>query len=111
MRRLRSGTLLLIAIGCVSFRGLIEAQSFRGAIIGTVLDRTSAPIAGATVSVRNVWTDLSRTVKTDDAGNFSVPELPLGAYSVTVEKQGFTSEWARRKSGDRLQMCPLRPVT
>jgi hypothetical protein len=59
--------------------------------MGTVLDQTSAPIAGADVTVKNAGTDLSRTAKTDDAGNFSVPELPLGAYSVTVEKQGFTS--------------------
>jgi Carboxypeptidase regulatory-like domain/TonB-dependent Receptor Plug Domain len=91
MRKVRSGTLLLLPIGCILFTGLVEAQSFRGAIIGTVLDQTSAPIAGADVTVKNAGTDLSRAVKTDDAGNFSVPELPLGAYSVTVEKQGFTS--------------------
>ncbi len=85
------GTLLLLAIGSIWLTRPIEAQSFRGAIIGTVLDQTGGPIPGADVTVKNVGTDLSRTVKTDDAGNFSVPELPLGAYSVTAEKPGFTS--------------------
>lgn len=83
--------LLLFAIGCVLFTAPMEAQSFRGAIIGTVTDQTGGPIAGADVTVNNIGTDLSRTVKTDDAGNFSVPELPLGSYKVIAEKPGFTS--------------------
>src|ERR1700731_4579965 len=66
-----------------------NAQTFRGTILGTVTDTSGAAISGATVSVKNTGTGLLRTVTTDDDGNFSTPELPIGTYSVTVEKSGF----------------------
>ena len=65
------------------------AQTFRGTILGTVTDPSGAAIAGAAVAVKNVNTGLSRTVTTSDDGTYSVPELPIGTYSVTVEKSGF----------------------
>ncbi len=66
-----------------------NAQTFRGTILGTVTDTSGAAISGATVSVKNTGTGLLRTVSTDDDGNYSAPELPIGTYSVTVEKSGF----------------------
>ncbi len=65
------------------------AQSFRGSIVGTILDSTGAPIPGAEVTVKNAGTDLERSVNTDETGNYSIPELPLGEYSITVAKAGF----------------------
>ncbi|HET8965714.1 MAG TPA: carboxypeptidase regulatory-like domain-containing protein, partial [Candidatus Acidoferrum sp.] len=65
------------------------AQTFRGTILGTVTDSSGAAIAGAGVAVKNVNTGLSRTVTTSEDGTYSVPELPIGTYSVTVEKTGF----------------------
>jgi hypothetical protein len=65
------------------------AQTFRGTILGTVTDSSGAAIAGAAVAVKNVNTGLSRTVTTSEDGTYSVPELPIGTYSVTVEKTGF----------------------
>ena len=65
------------------------AQTFRGTILGTVTDSSGAAISGAAVSVKNVNTGLSRTVSTSDDGTYAVPELPIGTYSVTVEKTGF----------------------
>jgi Carboxypeptidase regulatory-like domain/TonB-dependent Receptor Plug Domain/TonB dependent receptor len=68
-----------------------NAQTFRGTILGTVTDTSGAAVSGATVSVKNTGTGLLRTVTTDDDGNYSAPELPIGTYSVTVEKSGFKS--------------------
>jgi hypothetical protein len=68
-----------------------NAQTFRGTILGTVTDSSGAAVSGATVSVKNTGTGLLRTVTTDDDGNYSTPELPIGTYSVTVEKSGFKS--------------------
>ena len=65
------------------------AQTFRGTILGSVTDSSGAAIAGAAVAVKNVNTGLSRTVTTSEDGTYSVPELPIGTYSVTVEKTGF----------------------
>ena len=68
-----------------------NAQTFRGTILGTVTDSSGAAVSGATVSVKNTGTGLLRTVTSDDDGNYSTPELPIGTYSVTVEKSGFKS--------------------
>jgi len=65
------------------------AQTFRGSILGTVTDSSGAAIAGAAVAVKNANTGLSRTVTTSEDGTYSVPELPIGTYSVSVEKSGF----------------------
>ena len=66
------------------------AQTFRGTILGTVTDPTGALVAGATVKVRNTGTGLERTVTTTSAdGSYSIPELPIGTYSVTVTQTGF----------------------
>jgi hypothetical protein len=68
---------------------VVVAQTFRGSIQGTVADSTGAAIPGAQVKVLNTGTGLSRTVATNDQGEYLASELPLGTYRVTVEKQGF----------------------
>ena len=69
----------------------VSAQTFRGTILGTVTDPNGAVVAGATITVKNTSTGLERSVKTDDAGNYSVPELPIGPYEVRVDQTGFVS--------------------
>ncbi len=73
----------------VVFSAPANAQTFRGTILGTVTDSSGAAVSGATVSVKNTGTGLLRTVNTGDDGSYSAPELPIGTYSVTVEKSGF----------------------
>ncbi len=64
-------------------------QTFRGTILGVVTDSSGAAVPGATVTIKNMDTGLTRTVTTTDDGSYSAPELPIGNYSVTVEKSGF----------------------
>jgi hypothetical protein len=66
-----------------------SAQTFRGTILGTVMDSSGAAVSGATVTVKNTDTGLLRVVTTGDDGSYAVPELPIINYSVTVEKSGF----------------------
>jgi hypothetical protein len=68
-----------------------SAQSFRGSIQGTITDTTGAAIPGAQVKVFSPGTGLTRTVLTNDLGRYVASELPLGTYSITVEKGGFSS--------------------
>src|SRR5437667_6132312 len=89
VRSLKFALLLCLAAVLLLCSSAVTAQTFRGTILGTVTDSTGASIAGAAVAVRNVNTGLSRTVTTSDDGTYSVPELPIGTYSVTVEKAGF----------------------
>src|SRR5260370_13287128 len=68
---------------------LAGAQDIFGRISGTVKDSTGAAVINAKVTITNQETKLSRTVKTDDRGFYVAPELPVGAYTVTVEEKGF----------------------
>ena len=53
------------------------------------MDSSGGAVPGATVTIKNVDTGLTRTVSTSEDGSYSAPELPIGKYKVTVEKAGF----------------------
>ena len=70
---------------------LTSAQTFRGTILGTVTDPNGAVVAGAKVTAKNTSTGLERSTTTDEAGNYTIPELPIGPYEVRVEQTGFAA--------------------
>src|SRR5512147_693332 len=76
--------------------GTLSAQSFRGTIVGTVTDNSGALVSGAQVSARNVNTGLERKVSTSSDGSYSITELPIGTYEVTVTQKGFRTFVADR---------------
>jgi hypothetical protein len=63
-----------------------------GQIIGTVTDPSKAAIPQATVTVTNAATSLVRTTKTNAEGDYAVPLLPPGNYSVSVAAGGFKTQ-------------------
>jgi hypothetical protein len=67
------------------------AQGITGSITGTVTDSTGAAIPGATVTVRDAGTNAVHTVVSSEAGTYTVPQLPPGQYTVTVDKASFKS--------------------
>src|SRR6266481_4332842 len=83
-------TFALVVFALTIFAGASTfAQTFRGTILGSVTDSSGAAVPGATVTIKNVDTGLVRTVTTSDDGSYAAPELPIGTYSVSVEKAGF----------------------
>ncbi|MGH9721193.1 MAG: carboxypeptidase regulatory-like domain-containing protein, partial [Bryobacteraceae bacterium] len=77
------------ALLCVVAVSGLYAQSERGAIAGAVLDPTGAVVPGAKITVTNQNTNLAIQTTANDSGLFTVPSLPVGDYSVRVEKEGF----------------------
>jgi hypothetical protein len=67
----------------------LAAQTFRGTILGTVTDPSGAVVVGAKVSAKNVGTGLERITETSADGSYTLPELPIGTYDVTVTQSGF----------------------
>src|SRR5262245_25745091 len=67
------------------------AQFNAGTVMGTVTDEQQGAVVGASVTVRNVDTGVSRTIMTDSAGRFRMPNLPPGNYGITVDRTGFAS--------------------
>src|SRR5207237_4341784 len=65
------------------------AQTFRGTILGTVTDPPGALVSGVKFTAKNMATGQERTTQTSADGSYSIPELPLGTYTVTVTQSGF----------------------
>jgi len=68
------------------------AQTFRGSIVGNIVDATGAAVPEVTVVAVNQGTGLTREVVASASGDFAMPDLPLGLYNVTVTKTGFTTQ-------------------
>ena len=79
------GMLLVVAFACFSISG----QTIFGRISGTVVDSTGAVVPDANVTVTNSATNASRTATTDESGFYTVTNLPVGTYTVVVERTGF----------------------
>ena len=67
------------------------AQQVTGDIVGTVTDATGALIPNATVIVKNMGTEETRTGVSTEKGEFTFTLLQPGQYSVTVDAKGFKS--------------------
>ncbi|HLZ12747.1 MAG TPA: carboxypeptidase regulatory-like domain-containing protein [Candidatus Acidoferrum sp.] len=90
MKRFLAGLFFIL-----SFAIAANSQTFRGTIKGTVTDASGASIAGSKVTIKNVATGLTRVVTSGEDGSYSVPELPIGKYTVTVEQAGFKTAVVR----------------
>ena len=64
---------------------------FSSAIEGVVTDNTDAIVPAATVTAKNISTGITRVVQSSSDGLYRILSLGAGTYSVTVEKQGFTT--------------------
>ncbi len=65
------------------------AQVNTATISGQVLDPSGAGIPGARVVARSLQTGIEREAATNETANYTIPLLPIGAYDVTAEKDGF----------------------
>ncbi len=83
------GLLLGLAIATIASPSTALAQSVSGTILGTVTDASGSVLSSAKITVVNEGTGFSRTVKADTNGEYTVPQLPTGRYTVTSEMTGF----------------------
>jgi hypothetical protein len=82
------GLLATIGVACIVTVSLF-AQS-TALIEGTVHDSSGALIAGATVTARNEDNGFTRTATTNGQGAYEMVSLPLGRYTVTASRDGFS---------------------
>ncbi|HEY3102201.1 MAG TPA: carboxypeptidase regulatory-like domain-containing protein [Pyrinomonadaceae bacterium] len=85
----------LISLACTLFVVMIvsatiaTAQTGTSNITGSVTDSTGAVVPGASVTAMNEATGVKSTQTTTDSGVYAFSSLPVGNYTITVEKQGF----------------------
>ncbi len=70
-------------------------QGFSAAIVGIVHDASGAVVPGVSVTAKHIESGLTRSVITSEAGNYSIPSLPVGAYELTAELSGFKQQVRR----------------
>jgi hypothetical protein len=67
----------------------INGQTIVGRISGTIVDSSGAVVPDANVTVTNSATNATRTATSDASGFYTVTNLPVGTYTVMVERTGF----------------------
>ncbi|MGH9742114.1 MAG: carboxypeptidase-like regulatory domain-containing protein, partial [Candidatus Acidiferrum sp.] len=86
--RLRSFFMMLLVPFALCLAPSLFGQA-NGSFSGTVLDKSGSAISGATVTAASQSTGVSRDAKTDDAGHYLIPLLPVSMYTLRVQYQGF----------------------
>ena len=89
---LQSATLCAVLLLLATFFGgtrVARAQEFRGTISGTVMDASGAVIPGASITVHEVSTGTTNHTVSDAAGEYVIPFLLPGEYSIRATANGF----------------------
>src|SRR5579872_389244 len=81
-------TLVLLLL----FANAANAQMAGGSISGTVAAESGAPVPNVHISVKELSTGLIRSAATNTAGIYSVPDLSVGAFEMTVTASGFVTQ-------------------
>ncbi len=84
MRRLFLALLVILTLGVGA-----NAQTFRGAINGTVTDPSGSSVPNATVKATEAATGIDHTTATSSEGQFAFQDIPLGIYKISVTASGF----------------------
>lgn len=87
MRSRLSIVLLTAVMFGITAQGL--AQVTTATLYGIVRDPAGAVIPKATITLTNEGTGAAKQATTDDAGEFVFTALPVGSYTLKIEKAGF----------------------
>lgn len=90
-RRFLPFTLFLLLL-LLALPSMAHAQAVSATLLGSVSDKTGAAVAGTKIVIQDVATGITHEVITNESGNYTFPNLPPGAYSVTAEAAGFKKE-------------------
>ena len=110
IRRFFARPLLRLTVVTCLLPGAMFAQlAGKGAISGHVEDPTGAAIPKAKITVTNTATGVSVTTPSTDAGDYTLPTLDPGAYTVKVEAQGFQVQQQQNVNVNALETTTYSP--
>jgi hypothetical protein len=81
--------IVLISLFGLVWAGSAKAQIERATLTGTVTDPSGASVPNARVEIVSPSTGFERHVDTGDAGVYSITDLPIGRYDITISHEGF----------------------
>src|SRR5690349_7461650 len=79
----------LLSLCLIASAAVIVAQSDRGTITGTVADPAGAVVPNAPIEARNSETGATFQAASSETGNYTLPQLPVGTYEISVAVAGF----------------------
>ncbi len=87
MKTVRS--LLILIFGTLLTAGLGFSQAVNATLVGTVTDSSGGVIMGARVTATEANTGITRSINSNESGNYTFPNLSPGTYTVSAELAGF----------------------
>jgi len=81
--------LLQAALACALLQVPSFPQTTNAQLTGIITDQTGAPVPLALVTATNEQTGIRRETQSNESGNYAIPLLPPGAYTITVRREGF----------------------
>src|SRR5882762_2349160 len=88
-RALLSGCVLVVLAALFGFTMPAWSQEVTASIVGTVTDPSGAPINGAAVSATDTERGTVSSAKTNDAGAYNIPRVPVGTYKLEIAAPNF----------------------
>ncbi len=88
-KKLLMAAFLLVFHLMLALRFIAAQSGSSTSVEGTVVDPTGAVLPDATVEIQNPVSQFARTVSTDAAGMFAIPNVPFNPYHLTVTEKGF----------------------
>ncbi len=86
-----AGLALVLAV-CLALAAVpAQAQTETGRVAGLVTDASGGVVPGASVTLTSVGTKAQRTTVSDDAGRYTIVNVPPGEYELAIELSGFTT--------------------
>src|SRR5882762_1620757 len=73
----------------------LQAQYENGSLVGTIRDKSGAAVSGAAVTITNNATAVTAKATTNDAGDYEIPSLRVGVYTVSAGAPGFANAVAQ----------------
>jgi hypothetical protein len=80
---------LRLIVGLTATALTAIGQGVNGTITGTVTDPSGLVVPGATVEAANIQTGARYTAASTNAGNYAIPNLPVGTYTFSAKADGF----------------------
>ncbi len=103
----------VLAVSAALLSPSLRAQYENGSVLGTIKDASGATVAHAAVTVTNNATGVVTSAQSGDAGEYDVPQLRVGVYTVSATAPGFAGAVARNITvsvGNRQRIDLVLPV-
>jgi hypothetical protein len=107
-----SAARFVVTLALVCLLAISAFADITGDIQGTILDSTGATVAEAKITIKNLSTGAVRTLVASEAGEFSSPQMDIGSYQVSIEKDGFRTftQTVVVRSGERTRIDALMQI-